>query len=128
MTSLRGIVTSGLGQGAHFVSLPWVRDVIRRMTGIEAYPGTLNIRLVDPSMLSAWRRIRQAPGLRVAPPAPEQCGARLIPLVIAPDVAAAVIVPDVTRHGDEMLELVAGVHVRSLLGLRDDDPVTLQIP
>ena len=128
MTSLRGVVTSGLGQGAHFVSLPWVREVIHRMTGIEAYPGTLNIRLVDPSMVSAWRRIRQAPGLRLAPPAPEQCGARLIPAVVAPDVVAAVIVPDVTRHGDEMLELVAGVHVRSLLGLRDDDPVTLQIP
>ena len=110
------------------MGLPWVRDVIRRMTGFDPYPGTFNVRLVDPNMVAVWRRIRQGPGLRVAPPAPEQCGARLIAVVVAPDVAAAVIVPDVTRHGDEMLELVAGVHVRSLLGLRDDDPVTLQIP
>jgi riboflavin kinase len=128
VTSLHGVVTSGLGQGAQFMGLPWVRDVIRRMTGFDPYPGTFNVRLVDPSMVAVWRRIRQGPGLRVDPPAAEQCGARLIAVVVAPDVAAAVIVPDVTRHGDDVLEVVAGVHVRRLLGLRDDDPVTLRVP
>jgi riboflavin kinase len=126
--SLQGVVMSGLGQGAQFMGLPWVRDVIRRMIGFDPYPGTFNVRLVDPSMVATWRRIRQGPGLRVEPPAPEQCGARLFVVVVAPDVVAAVIVPDVTRHGDDVLELVAPVHVRGLLGLRDDDPVTLQIP
>ena len=45
-----------------------------------------------------------------------------------PDLAAAVIVPDVTRHADDTLEIVAAVHVRSRLSLRDGDAVTLMLP
>jgi CTP-dependent riboflavin kinase len=46
---------------------------------------------------------------------------------VAPDVDAAVIVPDVTRYGEDLLELIAAVHLRSLLGLRDGDRVIFRI-
>lgn len=128
MTSLRGVLTSGMGQGALFMALPWVRDAISRMLGFDPYPGTLNVRLVTPDMVAAWRRIREGDALRLTLPAGEPCGARLFQTIVAPDVAAAIIVPDVTSHGDDVLELVAGVHVRSRLGLRDDDAVTLLVP
>jgi len=59
VVSLRGVVASGLGQGAQFMAIPWVRDGIRRLIGFDAYPGTLNVRLVDPDALVAWRRIRE---------------------------------------------------------------------
>ena len=128
MISLHGVLTSGLGQGAQFARLEWVRHAIRRMIGFDPYPGTLNLRLVDADMLVAWRRILEGPALLLTPPPPERCGARLFPVVVAPDVRAAVVVPDVTRHGEDVLELVAGVHVRSALGLRDDDRVRLAFP
>ena len=128
MTALHGVVVAGLGQGASFMGLPWVREAIRRAIGFEPYPGTLNVRLVDPIMVVAWRGIREGPALRLAPPSPDGCGAQLFPAVLAPDVAAAVIVPDVTRHADDVLELVTAVHARTRLGLRDDDPVTLRMP
>jgi riboflavin kinase len=110
------------------MGLPWVRDAIRRLTGFDPYPGTFNVRLTDPDTVATWRRIRHAPGLRLEPPTPDQCGARLFLAVVEPDVAAAVIAPDVTGHDDEVIELVAAVHVRRALELRDDDPVTLRIP
>lgn len=119
---------SGLGQGAQFMALPWVRDAVRRLVGFDPYPGTLNVRLVDPAMVAAWRRIREGPALRLAPPPPETCGARLFRVVVMPDVAAAVVVPDVTRYGDDVLELVAPVHVRRRLGLQDGDLVRLGRP
>ena len=128
MTSLRGLVTSGLGQGASFMGLPWVRDQIRRLIAFDPYPGTFNVRLVDPDTMATWRRARQAPGLRLEPPTAEQCGARLFLGVVEPGVAAAVIVPDVTGHGDDVIELVAAVHVRRALDLHDDDPVTFRMP
>ncbi len=59
MVSLRGVVASGLGQGAQFMAVPWVREGIRRLIGFDPYSGTLNVRLVDPDALVAWRRIRE---------------------------------------------------------------------
>ena len=126
MTSLSGVVTSGLGQGAYFMSLPWVRDAVRWLIGFTPYPGTLNVRL-DADTVGVWRRIREAHSIVLAPPPTEPCGARLFPLVVAPDLEAAVIVPDVTRYGEDLLELIAAVHVRSRLGLHDESRVTLRL-
>ena len=125
VTSLNGVVASGLGQGAYFMSLHWVRDAVRRLIGFTPYPGTLNVRL-DADMVGVWRRIQDG-AIVLAPPPPEPCGGRLFPVTVAPDVEAAVIVPDVTRYGDDLLELIAPVHLRSRLGLLDGDSVTLQI-
>jgi riboflavin kinase, archaea type len=127
VVSLRGVVASGLGQGAQFMAVPWVREGIRRLIGFDPYSGTLNVRLVDLDALVAWRRIREGSALRLVPPPPETCGARLFRPVVAPDVSAAIVVPDVTRYGDDTLELVAAVHVRNHFGLHDRDPVTLRM-
>jgi riboflavin kinase, archaea type len=126
MISLRGSVTAGLGQGAQFMSVPWVRDAVRRLVGFTPYPGTLNVTL-DPDMTSEWERMRDGRAVVLAPPTGQTCGAVLVSVVVAPDVEAAVIVPDVTRHGKNLLELIAAVHIRSRLGLRDDDPVALLV-
>jgi riboflavin kinase len=126
--SLDGVVASGLGQGAQFMGVPWVRDGIRRLIGFDPYPGTLNVKLVDPDMIVTWLRILDGPGLLLTPPPRERCGARLFRMIVDPDVDAAVIVPDETRHGENLLELIAPIHVRSRLGLRDDDRVTLRVP
>ena len=125
MIALTGVVTSGLGQGAYFMSLPWVREAVRELIGFTPYPGTLNIRL-DADAVDIWRRIQEGHAVLLAPPPGETCGARLFPALVSTDVEAAVIVPDITRYGDDLLELIAAIHLRSLLGLRDHDRVTLQ--
>ena len=126
MTTLHGVVTSGLGQGAYFMSLPWVREAVRELIGFTPYPGTLNIRL-DADAVGVWRRIQEGHAVLLAPPPGETCGARLFPALVSTDVEAAVIVPDITRYGDDLLELIAAIHLRSRLGLREGDRVTLQL-
>ena len=77
------------------------------------------------------RRVTPDPGGLGAPAgaaSAETCGARLFRAVVAPDVSAAIVVPDVTRYGDNTLELVAAVHVRNYFGLHDRDLVTLRMP
>ena len=125
--ALRGTVVSGLGEGAYFMGLGWVRDAVRQILGFVPYPGTLNVRLADAEARRVWRDIRARPVQRLAPPLPDTCGGWLIPLVVAPDVRAAVVVPDVTRHPDDVLEVIADVHVRSRLGLAEEDRVTLLV-
>lgn len=126
MVELEGIVQSGVGEGAYFVGLAWVRMGVRELIGIEPYAGTLNVRLADAGMLGRWREIRQRPGLLLKPPPTAPCGGQLFSVVVG-DVPAAVVVPDVTRYGDDLLEVIAAVHLRTRLGLRDGDMVTLSL-
>ncbi len=103
------------------MSLEWVRSAIRQSLGFDPYPGTLNVRLVDADLLVRWREVSKQGALLLTPSRPEECGGRLIPITLARDIPAAVIVPDVTKYGDDVLEVVAEVHLRSRLGLRDGD-------
>jgi len=126
MIVLRGAVVSGVGEGAVFVGLEWFRAAVQRAVRFDPYPGTLNVKLADAEAVARWREIREAGGLVVAPPAPDACGGRLVPVGIDPDIVAAVVVPDVTRYGDDVLEIVAATHLRSRLGLRDGDEILLR--
>jgi riboflavin kinase len=107
------------------MAIDWVRSAVREAVGFDPYPGTLNLRLSDADTLHQWREIRKNEALTLHAPSPEHCGGRVVPVVVTPDIPAAVIVPDVTRYGDDVLEIVAAVHLRSHLGLRDDDVLTL---
>lgn len=109
------------------MSLPWVRDAVRKAIGVDPYPGTLNVRLSDTDMLQQWHEIRTIRALPLVPPPTERCGGQLVPITVAPDVRAGVIIPDVTRYGDDVLEIVAAVHLRSRLGLRDDTTLTISV-
>ena len=126
MTLLRGTVESGVGEGMRFMSLGWVRVGVRQALGFDPYPGTLNLRLPDAEALGRWREIRAKNGRPLPPPPSESCGGRLVPVTVATAIPAAVIVPDITRYGDDVLEIIAAVHLRSHLGLQDNDPVLLE--
>jgi riboflavin kinase len=126
VTSLYGRVTAGTGQAAGFMARPWVRDGVRDALGFDPYPGTLNLRLLDADTVLRWGEIQKRAALRLAPPAAEQCGGVLVPLVVAPDVPAAVIVPDITRYEGDILEVIAAVHLRSRLRLRDGSVLALR--
>lgn len=126
MTSLYGRVTAGTGEAAGFMALPWVVDGVRGALGFDPYPGTLNVRLLDVETLLRWGEIKKRATLRLAPSAPEQCGGLLVPLVVAPDVPAAVIVPDITRYEGDILEVIAAVNLRSHLRLRDGSVLALR--
>jgi riboflavin kinase len=122
-----GTVLSGVNEGAFFVGLGWVRDAVRRITGFDPYPGTLNVRLADTGALVRWRELRTRAGAPLAPTDPGACGGRLLPALVESQIPAAVVIPDVTRYGDEVLELIAPVRLRSALRLRDGDRVRLTI-
>jgi CTP-dependent riboflavin kinase len=124
---LEGAVLSGVNEGAYFLGLGWVRDAVRGITGFDPYPGTLNVRLQGTDALVRWRAIRKAAGVPLAPPDPGTCGGRLLPALVEARVRAAVVIPDVTRYGEDVLEVIAPVHLRALLGLRDGDRVRLAV-
>ncbi|KUO93898.1 MAG: riboflavin kinase, partial [Caldivirga sp. JCHS_4] len=44
---LRGVVTTGLGEGGYYMSLEGYRRQFTSKLGFDPYPGTLNVRLLD---------------------------------------------------------------------------------
>lgn len=121
---LRGAVEPGRGQAASFMGLDWVRRSVSDAIGFDPWPGTLNVRLLD-EHLERWREIRRDHAMPMPLPPDQSCGGRLVPVVLSPDTPAAVIIPDLTRYGAHVLEVIAPVHLRSQRWLRNNDVVTL---
>ncbi len=126
--TLSGRVATGRGQGADFTRLEWARAQFLRHSGIEPFPGTLNLLLETPIDHDAWRALRCRSGHRVSAPTPDACDARLYPVRIADAVSGAVVVPEVDGYPPDQVEIIAAIDLRVHLGLVDGDAVCVAEP
>ncbi|MDE3088684.1 MAG: CTP-dependent riboflavin kinase [Chloroflexota bacterium] len=124
MTIMRGVVCTGQGQGRSFTQLDWVRQQFRDKLGFDPYPGTLNLTIESMDALAAWRT-RQ--GVVIAPPSPEYCAAKCYRVKVNDRIAAVWIIPQVPGYPANLVELMAPVHLRGALGLKDGDRVQIQL-
>ncbi|MFB6106572.1 MAG: DUF120 domain-containing protein [Halobacteriaceae archaeon] len=131
--TLRGVVTSGMGEGRHYISLPGYMSQFTERLGYEPFPGTLNVELTDRS-----RRERSA--LAAVDPVPidgwEDDERTYGPAVCFPATVSAaggdyegahVIAPDRTHHDEDQLEVIAPDRLRDALGLEDGDEVEVHV-
>lgn len=129
--SLLGHVRTGLGQGAGFTQLDWVRDRFIECCGIDPHPGTLNVVVEQPEHRRTWAAIQQRPGTLVRAPTGDACDAMLYPLSIGHDrgrgLAAAAVLPDVPGYPDDQLEIVAAVNLREHFGLADGETLHAEL-
>lgn len=130
---LHGEVTSGMGEGRHYIALPgYVEQFVDRL-GYEPFPGTLNVELREESIerrdslttldavpIDAWEGDDRTYGAGSCYPAiVEADGQRY-------DRAHA-IVPDRTHHDESQLELIAPDHLREELRLEDGDELQVRL-
>jgi HAD superfamily hydrolase (TIGR01549 family) len=115
MTILEGDIATGLGRGADFTQLEWVRRQLVELVGIDPTPGTLNLALVDDENLARWRQWRSVPGYPLQPADPSFCSARCYAVQVAGRIPAAVLLPDVDGYPEDKVEVVAALPIRSYL-------------
>jgi Transcriptional regulator of a riboflavin/FAD biosynthetic operon len=123
-----GVVVSGLGEGVFYISLEGYRRVMEELLGFVPYPGTLNIKL-DPQSLAYRRYLESLPGILIPG---FTNGMRTYGAVKAfrariRGVEGAVVMPERTHHPTDVIEVVAPVKLRDVLGLRDGDRVEIEI-
>ena len=123
MTTMRGVVRRGQGQGGAFTQLDWVREQFRDKLGFEPYPGTLNVQ-VDAAARAA---AQTPPGILIEPPTAEYCAAKCRRVRINGRVDAAWILPDVPNYPDDLVELMAPVALREELGVKEGDEVLIEV-
>ncbi|MEM0493964.1 MAG: DUF120 domain-containing protein [Thermofilum sp.] len=130
---LRGFAVAGLGEGAYYMSIPRYVEAFKEVLGYQPYAGTLNVKL-DEESVKVRRDLRsQGVGCRIEGftlDDREFCGVTVYRAVITGNgisVSGAALDIDKTKHGDDILELIAPVKLRDVLKLRDGDPVEVLI-
>lgn len=131
--TLRGTVTSGMGEGKHYISLSGYMRQFRDRLGYEPFPGTLNVELgeesvrtrarmdaIDPIEIDGWENDNRTYGPAFCWPATVAAGGERYE-------DAHVIAPERTHHGADQLEIIAPVKLRDTFGLEDEDEVIVHV-
>jgi riboflavin kinase len=126
-----GIVVSGMGEGAYYMSLAGYKKQFLDKLGYEPYPGTLNIRLSDPVYMTARRELGRHPSIFVDG---FSDGTRTYGWVKCYRASingtvdnAAVLVLERTHYDDSMLEVIAPMSIKEAAGIKNGDKVKVQV-
>ncbi|MFP3157480.1 MAG: DUF120 domain-containing protein, partial [Caldivirga sp.] len=125
---LRGVVTTGLGEGGYYMSLEGYRKQFISKLGFDPYPGTLNVRLLD-QYVKYRLYLERIPGIRIegfSNGTRTYGGVKAFKCVIS-GIQCGVLLVERTSHGPEVIEVIAPVKLRDRLNLRDGDEVTINI-
>ncbi len=131
---LRGTVTSGMGEGRHYISLPGYMTQFAERLGYEPFAGTLNLELdaesvraraglaaFSPVAIEGWEDEDRTYGPAVCYPASVETA----------DgdgyETAHVIAPERTHHDEDQLEVIAPVKLRDELDLTDGDALVVTV-
>lgn len=121
-------VFSGVGEGRFFLELKGYRKQFEQIYGFKPYPGTLNLR-ANQNVLEAFKPFptKIVNGFRT--------GGRTYGLVLSyrarlhfnsQSQECVAVFPQISRYGDEIVEVIAPVSLRRKLGLADGDQVELE--
>ncbi|MGQ4556745.1 DUF120 domain-containing protein [Halobellus sp. GM3] len=130
---LEGVVTSGMGEGRHYISLSGYMEQFEERLGYEPFPGTLNVDLDEVSVraqsamsslagvsIDGWEDEERTFG-------PATCYAASVTGGDATAERAHIIVPERTHHDETQLEIIAPTRLRDELGLADGDEVSVRV-
>lgn len=126
--TLHGTVVTGVGEAAGFVTVPWVRERLRAWLGAEPYPGTLNLRIEDPTDRAIWQALAgQGPSLTLPAGQEGFCDSSYLPVLLDAGLPAGVVRPHLPGYPTDVLEVVASVNLRAALTVRDGDVVSVAV-
>jgi riboflavin kinase len=122
-----GRVTSGAGEGRHFMALQGYLDQFMRVLGLKPYPGTLNIKLT-PESVPYLELLKHEKGIRVngfAHDGKQFGGVSLFKASIS-GIGCTIAIPDKGRYTD-VIEVVSDRNLRESMHLNDGDKIDLLV-
>jgi riboflavin kinase len=122
-----GVVTSGLRDGEYYISLANYRKQIKEKLGFTPFPGTLNIRIDEPENRMLLEREEGARIRSFEIGKRFFGGAKCLPALINKKIRGAVIIPNRTHYGPDILEIIAKENLRKKLNLKDGSRVTIDV-
>ena len=127
--TFEGEVVNGLGEGGYYVSRRGYKEQFLKKLGFDPFPGTLNLRL-RPSKAWVRRELETYPAITIEG---FKSGKRTFgkvkcfPAIINDSVEGAVALINRTHHDDSVIELIAPLHLRNRLDLKEGSKVQVKI-
>lgn len=126
---LKGVLFTGLAEGAYYVSKEGYRKQFRAKLGFDPFPGTLNIRLrkeeaqerrllegYSSVYIEGFQNQKRSYG-------PAKC----YKAIVEEKVRAAIILPIRAHYGEDVIEIISPESLRNRLKLKDGDAVNVRI-
>lgn len=125
---IKGRVMEGLGEGSYYVALKGYKKQFKKKLGFVPFAGTLNIKLdregmekrhllreMEPIIIDGWRNGKRTYGDLFA----YKC--------MINGIAGAIIIPNRTHHGLDVLEVIAPVSITKMLGKKKGDVLAITL-
>jgi riboflavin kinase len=138
--TLEGAVTSGMGEGRHYISLPGYMEQFEDRLGYAPFPGTLNLDLepasvraraglaaFEPITIEGWEGADRTYGPAFCYPASLETGDGNGDDTGERYETAHVITPERTHHDEDQLEVIAPEKLREKLDLADEDRLAVHV-
>lgn len=125
--TIRGNILDGVGQGAYFASLDWVKEQCRNKIGFVPWPGTLNLQLLDEDV-DVINKAFDEKCITIIPPDSSFCEGSCIRARIG-KIPATIVVPEekVRVHGKKIVEILAPVKLKEALKLKAGDLLSVDL-
>ncbi len=126
--SIRGKVTTGMGEGAYYMSKQGYQNQFAAILGFIPYPGTLNLQLLEEPNISNFELLLRSPAKYISE---FKENSRIYGKVFVwpafivirnQKIPAAIIRPDRTHH-DKQIEVISEKHIKSEFNINDGDEI-----
>jgi len=123
---ISGRISEGLGEGATFIKIPWVRRQFMDRLGIDPYPGTLNLKILNEDDLRKFKTLKTSEGIEILPEEPSFCKGKCYPVLINGKLRGAIIIPDVKNYPENKIEIIAQENIKETLNVKEGDLLEIE--
>ncbi len=125
--AIKGRTTGGVRESSFFTHVPWVREQFITKLGIDPYPGTLNLDIIDAEDIEKLKEIKKRKGIEIIPAESGFCSAKCFHVLVCGQIKGAVIIPQVPDYPESKLEIISSHRIRDVLSLEVGDFVPVEI-
>ena len=128
--TLEGVVFTGLGEGAYYISKErYTKQFIEKL-GFEPYPGTLNLKLTTDYDVKARSELEAYPAIEIEGFRNENRtfgSVKCYPVTIENKAKGALILALRSHYDASVIEVIAPVFLRKYLKLKDGHKVKVEV-
>jgi len=128
--TLEGVVFTGLGEGAYYISKEWYKKQFIEKLGFEPYPGTLNLKLTTDYDIKSRSELEAYPAIEIEGFRNEDRtfgSVKCYPVTIENKVKGALILALRSHYDTSVIEIIAPVFLRKHLKLKDGHKVKVEV-
>ncbi len=117
---LKGTVEKGIGEGKYYMSMKQYQQQFSSKLGFDAYPGTLNLKVSKVDAMTFLSNLEPVI-INGFTTKSRTYGSLTCYKIKINSIEGAIVIPERTRHEEEIFEIIAPVYLRGKLNLKDGD-------